>query len=148
MKVLLSPAKAIDITKTLQTDSLSSPVFIEEASSLVKKLQKMSSTKLGGMMHLSKELADLNYQRYQEWNTSSVKDEKNSAVAAAFNGEVFKGLDAPSMCPDQLVVAQDKLRILSGVYGVLKPLDVIYPYRLEMGTKWKVTPLKTNLYKF
>ena len=148
MKVLLSPAKAIDITKTLQTDALSSPIFIEEASSLIKKLRKFSATKLGGMMHLSKELADLNHQRYQNWKADSIKNSGNSAVAAAFNGEVFKGLDASSMSPDQLVVAQCKLRILSGVYGILKPLDVIYPYRLEMGTKWKITPSKTNLYKF
>lgn len=148
MKVLLSPAKAIDISKTLNTDSFSTPVFLNEASSLIKKLSKFSSKKIGGMMHLSKELAELNYQRYQDWRTDSVKNDQNAPVSAAFNGEVYRGLDATSMNAEQLKVAQEKIRILSGVYGVLKPLDIIYPYRLEMGTKWAVTPAKSNLYKF
>lgn len=148
MKVLLSPAKAIDITKTLQTNSFSSPVFMEEASLLIKKMSNFSPKRIGEMMCLSKDLAALNHQRYQDWNTDSNKNTHNSPVVAAFNGEVYRGLDAPSMTPEQLVVAQDKLRILSGVYGVLKPLDIIYPYRLEMGTKWEVTPSNSNLYKF
>lgn len=148
MKVLLSPAKAIDITKSLNTDSFSAPVFMDEAASLIKKLSKFSSKKIGGMMHLSKELSDLNHQRYQEWENNSEKNEKNAPVSAAFNGEVYRGLDAPSMTKEQLIIAQDKVRILSGVYGVLKPMDIIYPYRLEMGTKWAVTPAKSNLYKF
>ena len=148
MKILLSPAKAIDITKTLNTEAFSTPIFLDEASSLIKKLSKFSSKKIGGMMHLSKELADLNHQRYQDWSTDSVKNDQNAPVSAAFNGEVYRGLDAPSMSAEQLNVAQDKIRILSGIYGVLKPLDIIYPYRLEMGTKWAVTPAKSNLYKF
>ncbi|MGB0915528.1 MAG: peroxide stress protein YaaA [Crocinitomicaceae bacterium] len=148
MKVLLSPAKAIDITKSLNTDSYSTPVFMDEAASLIKKLSKFSSKKIGGMMHLSKELSDLNHQRYQEWESNSEKNEKNAPVSAAFNGEVYRGLDAPSMTKEQLIIAQDKVRILSGVYGILKPTDIIYPYRLEMGTKWAVTPAKSNLYKF
>ena len=111
-------------------------------------MSNFSPKRIGEMMCLSKDLAALNHQRYQDWNTDSNKNTHNSPVVAAFNGEVYRGLDAPSMTPEQLVVAQDKLRILSGVYGVLKPLDIIYPYRLEMGTKWEVTPSNSNLYKF
>ncbi|MCH2230172.1 MAG: peroxide stress protein YaaA [Crocinitomicaceae bacterium] len=148
MKVLLSPAKAIDITKSLNTKEYSSPVFMDEAKSLISKLSKFSAKKIGEMMHLSKELSDLNHQRYKDWSTETCKNDSNAPVSAAFNGEVYRGLDAPSMNEEQLKVAQDKIRILSGVYGVLKPMDIIYPYRLEMGTKWAVTPAKSNLYKF
>jgi len=148
MKVLLSPAKAIDITKSLETTQLTRPDFMDEAETLIGKLKKFSPKKIATMMHLSKELGELNYQRYQEWTTETNKNEFNAPVAAAFNGEVYRGLDAPSMTAKELEVAQDKIRILSGVYGVLKPLDVIYPYRLEMGTKWAVTPSKKNLYQF
>ena len=148
MKVLLSPAKAIDLTKTLNTSDYSTPIFMDEAASLIKKMSKFSAKKIGEMMHLSKELADLNHQRYADWKTITEKNQDNAPVSAAFNGEVYRGLDASSMNPHQLEIAQDKVRILSGVYGILKPLDVIYPYRLEMGTKWAVTPTKSNLYKF
>ena len=148
MKVLLSPAKAIDLTKTLNTSDYSTPIFMDEAALLIKKMSKFSAKKIGGMMHLSKELSDLNHQRYADWKTITEKNSDNAPVSAAFNGEVYRGLDAPSMNSKQLEIAQDKVRILSGVYGILKPLDVIYPYRLEMGTKWAVTPAKSNLYKF
>lgn len=148
MKVLLSPAKAIDISKTVATKQYSAPVFMDEAASLIQKLKKLSPKKIATMMHLSKELGELNYQRYQEWSTNTVKNENNAPVAAAFDGEVYRGLDAPSLNTEELKIAQDKVRILSGVYGVLKPLDLIYPYRLEMGTKWAVTPTKKNLYQF
>ena len=148
MKVLLSPAKAIDITKSIDTNVRSVPRFITEAEGLVKKMAKFSATKIGDMMHLSNDLSNLNYQRYQEWSTAVEKNDKNAHVIAAFNGEAYRGFGAESLTSDQLDVAQDKVRILSGIYGVLKPLDIIYPYRLEMGTKWAITPTKTNLYKF
>ena len=148
MKILLSPAKAMDMSKTLKTTSTSSPVFLTEAESLIGKLKKLSSKKIGEMMHLSKDLSDLNHQRYQEWTTSAELNGNNIQVSAGFDGEVYRGLDAPSLNAKELEIAQDKVRILSGVYGVLKPLDVIYPYRLEMGTKWAVTPAKKNLYQF
>jgi len=148
MKVLLSPAKAIDLSKTVETTNFSTPVFMNEAESLIQKMKKFSPKKIATMMHLSKDLGELNYQRYQDWSTDSTKNENNGPVAAAFNGEVYRGLDISSMNLKELEIAQDKVRILSGVYGVLKPLDVIYPYRLEMGTKWAVTPAKKNLYQF
>ncbi|MEJ6615768.1 MAG: peroxide stress protein YaaA [Crocinitomicaceae bacterium] len=148
MKVLLSPAKAIDLSKTVETTNFSAPVFMNEAESLIQKMKKFSPKKIATMMHLSKDLGELNHQRYQDWSTDLSKNENNGPVAAAFNGEVYRGLDIPSMNTKELEIAQDKVRILSGVYGVLKPLDLIYPYRLEMGTKWAVTPAKKNLYQF
>jgi len=148
MKIILSPAKAIDTSKSLQTKTSSAPVFIEEATILISKLKKLTSKKIGGMMHLSTDLADLNHQRYQDWKSESILNGENAHVVAAFDGEVYRGLDAPSFNEKELAIAQDKIRILSGVYGILKPLDVIYPYRLEMGTKWAVTPTKKNLYQF
>ena len=148
MIVLLSPAKAIDQERKLNSTKSSQPVFMEEAESLIKKLKKFSSNKISKMMHLSKELSDLNHQRYQDWNSSSELSNNNHHVSAIFNGEVFKGFDAPSFSKSELAIAQEKVRILSGLYGILKPMDVVYPYRLEMGTKWALTPSKTNLYKF
>ena len=148
MKILLSPAKAMDMSKKLMSDNGSVPVFMVEAESLIGKLKKLSSKKIGEMMHLSKDLADLNHQRYQDWKNERALNGDNIQVSAGFDGEVYRGLDAPSMTNKELEVAQDRVRILSGVYGVLKPLDVIYPYRLEMGTKWAVTPAKKNLYQY
>ncbi|MBL1280025.1 MAG: peroxide stress protein YaaA [Fluviicola sp.] len=148
MIVLLSPAKAIDTKKTLKTDDFSIPIFMDEADSLVKKLKKFSSKKIREMMHLSKDLSDLNHQRYQDWKNEVVLSENTCKVSAVFNGEAFRGFDAPSMTGKELKTAQKTVRILSGLYGILKPLDLIYPYRLEMGTRWAVTPSKTNLYKF
>lgn len=148
MKVLLSPAKAIDITKKIKTKASTTPLFIKESGGLVKKLSKFSSNKIGQMMSLSKDLSILNYDRYQNWRPIAELNGENGHAGAMFNGEVYRGLDSPSMNEDELAVAQDKIRILSGLYGVLRPLDVIYPYRLEMGTKWAVTPAKSNLYKF
>ena len=148
MKVLLSPAKAIDTSKELKTKDFSVPIFLEEASSLIKKLKRMSPKKISEMMHLSKDLSDLNYQRYQVWQPEKKLSENVCYVSAAFNGEVFKGFNAPSLSLKELKIAQEKIRILSGLYGILKPMDIIYPYRLEMGTKWAVTPSKNNLYKF
>ena len=148
MKVVLSPAKAIDLSKTLGTKKVSIPEFIDEAEGLVKKLRKFSSRKIGTMMHLSKDLSDLNHQRYQNWKKVNAVSDETGQVSAIFNGEVYKGFDALSFNAQELEIAQDKIRILSGLYGVLKPMDVVYPYRLEMGTRWAVTPSKTNLYKF
>lgn len=138
----------MNMSKTLKSTLTSSPVFLSEAESLIGKLKKLSSKKIGEMMHLSKDLSDLNHQRYQNWSDSTDLNGNNIQVSAGFDGEVYRGLDTPSMNAKELEIAQDKVRILSGVYGVLKPLDVIYPYRLEMGTKWSVTPAKKNLYQF
>jgi cytoplasmic iron level regulating protein YaaA (DUF328/UPF0246 family) len=148
MKILLSPAKALDMTKTLQTDEVSVPFFMDEAQLLMNKLSKLSANKIGELMHLSGDLSKLNFDRNQQWKPSIESDASNACAIAAFNGEVFRGFDAWSLTNEQLEEAQLKVRVLSGLYGLLKPLDLIYPYRLEMGTRWEVTPKKKNLYKF
>ena len=148
MKILLSPAKALDMDKKLASNKTTQPIFLEEASYLINKLQKFSANKIGKMMSLSKELSELNYQRYQDWRDKSELDEGTGSAAAVFNGEVYRGLDSISMTAGDLEFAQEHLVILSGLYGLLRPLDVIHPYRLEMGTKWAVTPSKKNLYQF
>ncbi|MDX2362715.1 MAG: peroxide stress protein YaaA [Crocinitomicaceae bacterium] len=148
MKVLLSPAKALDIEKKINSSIITEPIFMSEAEGLIKKLSKFSSNKIGKMMSLSRDLSQLNFNRYQNWKAVTSLNGENALAGAAFNGEVYRGFDATNMNARELEIAQDRVRILSGLYGILKPLDVIYPYRLEMGTKWAVTSAKKNLYKF
>ena len=148
MKVLVSPAKALDMDKEINAPSTSEPIFIDQSAALMKKLARLSSKKIGTMMHLSKDLSDLNHDRFQTWEPEVSLNGKNTYAIAAFNGEVYRGFDSPSLSKDKLMEAQDTVRILSGLYGILKPLDVMYPYRLEMGTRWSVTPKITSLYKF
>lgn len=148
MKVLLSPAKAINTDNQIQTSDYSKPIFLDEAQLLAKKLQKMSVKKLKDLMHVSEDIAQLNFERYQSFSADlDLKGERTLAIAA-FNGEAYRGFDAASLTEKELKIAQDRVRILSGLYGILKPLDVMNPYRLEMGTKWAVTPKKKNLYQF
>lgn len=148
MKVLLSPAKAINTDNKINTEKFTEPIFIEEAEYLVNKLKKYSPKKIKDLMHVSDDIAQLNFDRYQNWEPSvSLSDEKTQAIAA-FNGEAYRGFDAGSLSLEELDRAQDTVRILSGLYGILKPLDVLFPYRLEMGTKWAVTPKKKNLYQY
>ncbi|MFT5859067.1 MAG: cytoplasmic iron level regulating protein YaaA (DUF328/UPF0246 family) [Flavobacteriaceae bacterium] len=148
MKVLLSPAKALDMSREIAPTEASIPIFIEESELLAKKMSKFSSRKIGEMMSLSKDLSDLNFGRYQTWQPEVELNGENNYAAAAFNGEVYRGFDVETLSESKMKIAQQKVRILSGLYGILKPFDVIYPYRLEMGTKWAVTPKKTSLYKF
>lgn len=148
MKVLLSPAKALDMSKEKSSAISTAPVFIDESKVLAKKMSKLSVKKIGDMMSLSDNLSNLNYDRYQTWQPTSELNGENNYASIAFNGEVYRGFDAVTLDQDGIAIAQDKVRILSGLYGLLKPFDVIYPYRLEMGTKWAVTPKMTNLYKF
>lgn len=148
MKVLLSPAKAIDMTKRLNTKEVHKPIFLNEAEGLMKKMSKFSANKIGKMMHLSKELATLNYERNQEWEPSTELTEDTGHAMAIFNGETYRGLDALTLDENGIQIAQEKVRILSGLYGMLRPLDVVRPYRLEMGTSWAVTTAKKNLYQF
>lgn len=148
MKVLLSPAKSLDFSDNFDRSEYSIPVFLKEAETLAKKMKKNSAKKLSKIMSLSTELAELNHFRYQNWETPSQPLDSNKPCVFAFSGEVYRGFDAASLNPNQIKLAQDKIRILSGLYGILKPLDLIYPYRLEMGTKWEITPKINNLYSF
>ena len=144
MKILLSPAKKLNFTRTPEISDNSSYFSPKKTETLIKHLQKFSSKEIGDLMKLSPQLADLNYQRFQ---LMGQQENEKSLAAFAFNGEVYTGLDIASFSKENLISAQDKLRILSGLYGVLKPNTVIEPYRLEMGTKLNIQN-KKNLYEF
>jgi len=146
MLLLISPAKSFDFESPAHTLSSSEPDFIEESTRLIKKMSTFSRKKLGKLMSISPELAALNVDRYQKWTPKPKREDTKQAVLA-FNGEVFRGLNAKEMSEQDLQFAQNHLRILSGLYGVLRPLDQIQPYRLEMGTKLKYYSIN-NLYQF
>jgi cytoplasmic iron level regulating protein YaaA (DUF328/UPF0246 family) len=146
MKIIISPAKSLDFESKVPTSLHSQPQFLEESKKLNKKLKTLSKNKLASLMSISDDLASLNYTRNQEWETPFNTDNSKQAIYA-FTGAVFQGIDVNSLTEDKIPVLQEKLRILSGLYGLLKPLDLIQPYRLEMGTKIKVGR-KDNLYKF
>jgi len=144
MLTLLSPAKKLN-EEGQELDNSSLPIFIEDAEKLIKSLRKYSPKKLGGLMKLSDALSELNVNRYAEWEADH--SQKVKPAALTFNGEVYTGLAANLFSVKEKEIAQNNLRILSGLYGILKPFDLIHPYRLEMGTKLKVGR-KNNLYEF
>jgi cytoplasmic iron level regulating protein YaaA (DUF328/UPF0246 family) len=148
MKVLLSPAKSIDITDIPATVNTTVSSFLKESEQLVNKLKKFSVKKLESTMHISLDLAELNKQRFASWLPPLERSQSSVPSAFAFNGEVYRGLDIRSFSSDELEKAQSVIRILSGMYGILKPFDLMCPYRLEMGTKWQITPKQKNLYQF
>ncbi len=145
MKIVVSPAKTLDYESKLPTTRGTQPEFLETAVKLNRKLARQSKKKISELMSISDNLADLNYSRYQEFQDEH--DKKNSRPAMyAFNGDVYTGLDAYTIPTGKLDIVQDTLRILSGMYGVLRPLDLIQPYRLEMGTSIGIDR-KDNLYE-
>lgn len=146
MKIIISPAKSLDFDTKATTSLHTEPRFIEKSEKLNKKLKTLSKKKLSELMKISDDLAMLNYERNQEWNPPFTLDNAKQAIYA-FTGEVFRGVDVVSLPENKVPVLQDKLRILSGLYGLLRPLDLIQPYRLEMGTKLKVGRAD-NLYEF
>jgi cytoplasmic iron level regulating protein YaaA (DUF328/UPF0246 family) len=146
MLILISPAKSFDFESPAHTQSSSEPDFVAESTRLIKKARTFSKKQLGELMSISPDLADLNVDRYKKW-TPEPKKEATKQALLAFNGEVFRGLNAKGMSEDDLQYAQQHLRLLSGLYGVLRPLDLIQPYRLEMGTKLKYYSYN-NLYQF
>lgn len=146
MKIIISPAKSLDFESKVTTDVYTQPRFLEQSEKLNKKLKTLSRKKISELMKISDDLASLNYDRNQDWQPPFSLDNAKQAVFA-FTGEVYRGIDASSISEDKVPVLQEKLRILSGLYGLLKPLDLIQPYRLEMGTKLKVGR-RENLYKF
>jgi cytoplasmic iron level regulating protein YaaA (DUF328/UPF0246 family) len=146
MLIVISPAKSLDFKTKPTTQEYTLPEFLNESEKLVAKLQKMNAKKLSNLMNISADLGNLNYERYQSWHLPFTTENSKQAVLA-FNGDVYTGLDAPTISEENLNLAQQKLRILSGLYGVLKPLDLMQPYRLEMGTKFGVGRAK-DLYSF
>jgi len=147
MKILLSPAKNLNFDGAPTIKGATQPQFIEESERLVKKLSKLSAKGISKMMKVSPALGELNHERYQNWSVPFT--EKNARPALfLFNGEVYRGMEASSFSKKDIESAQSRLRILSGLYGLLKPKDYVHPYRLEMGASFKVTPKLTSLYKF
>lgn len=146
MLIILSPAKKLDISAWKRTLPVSSPELLPEAEKLVAILRESSPADIAGLMHLSQKLADLNYARYQSFHTPFTTENAKPAILT-FAGDVYEGLQASSLSDQELVFAQTHLRILSGLYGVLQPLDLMQEYRLEMGTKLP-TDRGKNLYEF
>ncbi|MCH2235686.1 MAG: peroxide stress protein YaaA [Crocinitomicaceae bacterium] len=147
MKIILSPAKSLNEDLELENAEYTQPIFLEESERLAKKLKKVSAKKLGTLMNISNDLAALNQQRYQDWSLPFT--EENSLPAGfTFSGAAYQGMDFQSMDKASQERGQKNLRILSGLYGLLKPFDLIQPYRLEMGTRFQVTPKVKNLYLF
>ena len=146
MLTILSPAKTIDTSPHGVTELHGSPQYLVRAEELVDQLRHYSISQLKSMMKVSEKLATLTFERYAAWRSSYSAEEGQQAILA-FSGEVFNGLKARSLNEEELLFAQEHIRILSGLYGVLKPLDLILPYRLEMGTKMK-NPRGRDLYEF
>jgi len=146
MQIVISPAKTLDFETPPNTQTVSDAQFLDQSQKLINHLSKKSVQDIAELMKLSDKLAALNVARFGSWQTPFALDNAKQAVLA-FKGDVYTGLDAQSLNEEDLAFAQQHLRILSGLYGLLKPLDLIQPYRLEMGTKLKIGA-KENLYKF
>ena len=146
MKIVISPAKSLNLDKELPTLLFTEAVFLKQAETIQRTLKKQKPKQLMELMDISEKLADLNWQRNQDWQLPFTPENARPAIYT-FDGEVYTGLDAYSLPVDKVAVLQDKLRILSGLYGILKPLDLMQAYRLEMGTSIAIGSNK-NLYEF
>lgn len=146
MLLLLSPAKALDFDTPSITAEYTQPQFLEQSQTLIDTLRPKSPAEIAALMHLSDKLALLNVERYHHWNPPFTLQNAKQAVLA-FNGDVYDGLNANSLSEDGLAWIQKHVRILSGLYGILRPLDLIQPYRLEMGTRLK-TSQAADLYAY
>lgn len=146
MLVVISPAKRLDFDNVAKTKSFSEPIFFKEGLALVRELKKEGPAGLKKLMKISDKIAEENAKRFKEFKTAqSLSNAKQAAFA--FQGDTYQGLSVTNYSSSDIKEAQKNLRILSGLYGVLSPLDLIQPYRLEMGTKFKVLKSK-NLYEY
>ena len=134
MLIILSPAKTLDFDSPVNVQEFTQPDFLDESQLLVEQLRELSPPELGRLMGISEALAVLNAGRYSAWSLPFSPENARQALFA-FNGDVYEGLQAASLSPEDVRFAQGRLRILSGLYGVLRPLDLMQPYRLEMGTR-------------
>lgn len=146
MLTIISPAKTLDYQSPLITSDYSKPQFMPETQQLVEVCKKLSANELAKLMSISPKLAEVNYQRFQDWHANFTPDNARQAILA-FKGDVYSGLHVEDFTDKDLSFAQSHLRILSGLYGVLRPLDLIQPYRLEMGIRLK-NGHNSNLYQF
>lgn len=147
MLYLLSPAKSLDEKPLTNPVYHSMPRLLSSSTVLADSLKQLSSNQIGQLMGISEQLSELNHRRYQQWVPVYGAEQGGKQAVLAFNGDVYEGLDASTLEKASLEYAQDHLRILSGLYGVLRPMDMILPYRLEMGCSLQVGPHK-NLYAF
>ena len=146
MLAVISPAKTLDFDTPPLTGAYSNPDFLDHSQLLINKLRRLSGKKLISLMSISRDLASLNSQRYQDWNAPFTRENAKPALMA-FKGDVYTGFDLEAFKEADFAYAQDHLRILSGLYGLLRPLDLIQPYRLEMGTRLPTRRGK-DLYRF
>lgn len=146
MLLLISPAKTLDFTPPALEVEGTEPELLGQAEQLVGVMRQHAPSDLSEMMGISEPLAQLNYERFLEWEYPHKANSAKQAVLA-FRGDVYQGLAAEDFSPEDFAYAQKHLRILSGLYGVLRPLDLIHPYRLEMGTRLR-TDQGSNLYAF
>lgn len=146
MILLISPAKKMQTVQSPHKNLFSNISFPEESGQLINSLKEYTPKKLASLMNINASLAELNCQRFSDW-TSEINGENGTPAIMAFNGDVYRGINALNFSEADLVFAQNHVRILSGLYGILKPLDLILPYRLEMGTKLTIGKSK-NLYEF
>ncbi|MBO3656512.1 peroxide stress protein YaaA [Acinetobacter haemolyticus] len=146
MLALISPAKTLDYTTALPTDTYTQPRLLEQSQQLIDVCRKLSASEIASLMMVSEKIANLNVERFRDWNADF--DFSNARQALfAFKGDVYTGLDAYHLKDQDINFAQQHLRMLSGLYGLLRPLDLMMPYRLEMGTKLK-NSRGHNLYEF
>ncbi|EIK95322.1 hypothetical protein PMM47T1_17545 [Pseudomonas sp. M47T1] len=134
MLTVISPAKTLDYETPPATDRFTQPQYLDHSQELIQILRELAPAKISELMHLSDKLAGLNAARFGSWNPAFTPENAKQALLA-FKGDVYTGLDANSLTDDDFSYAQDHLRMLSGLYGLLRPLDLMQPYRLEMGTK-------------
>ena len=146
MLTILSPAKTLDYETPSPEMQFSSPAFLENSRKLIHLLRGMSAEEIGSLMKISPQLAELNARRFRQWQPPFTPDNAKPSLFA-FKGDVYASLDADSLSAPDVVFAQNHLRILSGLYGLLRPLDLMQPYRLEMGTRL-ANPRGRNLYEF
>ncbi len=146
MLIVVSPAKTLDYETPSKTKVFTTPDFLDHSQTLIHRLRRMSSLDIAELMKVSKKIAELNFDRYEAWDKKfTVKNAKQAVLA--FKGDVYTGLDAESFAGKDFKFAQQHLRVLSGLYGLLRPLDLMQPYRLEMGTRLD-TDRGKNLYEF
>tara|TARA_B100000963_G_scaffold148267_1_gene129123 strand:+ start:95428 stop:96189 length:762 start_codon:yes stop_codon:yes gene_type:complete len=146
MKIVISPAKSINLEKKIPTEKSSLPFFLDDAVIINSNLKKKTPLDLSSLMNISTKLSDLNWRRNQDFKIPFNQNNARPAIYA-FDGDVYSGIDSYSLNQNKIDILQERLFIISGLYGLLKPLDLIQPYRLEMGTKFEFNSYK-NLYEF
>ncbi len=146
MLIVISPAKTLDYATPPKTKSFTLPAYLDDSQELIDRLRQLSALDIAELMKVSSKIAELNFERYESWSKDFSFDNAKQAILA-FKGDVYTGLDAESLSVADLKYAQSHLRMLSGLYGLLRPLDLMQPYRLEMGTRID-NPRGKNLYEF